>query len=111
MPAVWSCPGSPVLQQLINGQLSAAEAEAVERHVEGCRACAETLEQLVADHTPGGRPPSEAALRLVGRCRGSKSDTANAAADSTSDSRPQLDPQAAAGGADFEVGPADGDVP
>jgi serine/threonine protein kinase len=52
-----ACPSSEQLRQLLAEQLSDADRDGVEAHVEGCPACQATLEELTGALTPGGRRP------------------------------------------------------
>src|SRR5947209_6893762 len=48
MPDV-SCPAPHLLERFLLGRVPAAEAELLERHLEGCAACAGTLDRLEAE--------------------------------------------------------------
>src|SRR5262249_9787039 len=112
MPDVTACPEARVLNQLINGRLSAADVESIDLHLGQCRNCCEALEQLVEQFTlgqvSGGDPPGEAASRMVSRFKATPPDTASSGQEATSDSLPTINTRGAAaqGNADFELGPA-----
>jgi hypothetical protein len=73
------CPSTEQLRQLLAEQLSDADRDGVETHVEGCTACQGTLEVLTGALAPeGGRPeggvegcsrhePDNGFLRRLGR--------------------------------------------
>src|SRR5262245_24163038 len=48
MPALAACPDAPQLRRLLLGQVSPGDGEALERHVEQCARCQETLQGLDA---------------------------------------------------------------
>src|SRR4051794_20037990 len=49
-----SCPPGERLQQFLREEVSGAEAPAIAAHIEGCRDCAQALERLAAQTSPGG---------------------------------------------------------
>jgi eukaryotic-like serine/threonine-protein kinase len=64
------CPPREVLDHLLAGNLTDAELEAVEGHLEACRLCQERMDQLLGDRDPAGlrrmrqnRPPVNGTLR------------------------------------------------
>src|SRR3954451_1256764 len=59
--AVNACPPARTLERLLAEQLAGFERESVETHVEGCPACQDQLESLVARTSPDARPPAKPA--------------------------------------------------
>jgi eukaryotic-like serine/threonine-protein kinase len=67
MPTNTGCPDVSILEQLLLGQVPAAEAEALALHVAACSRCAGTLQQIRADdplvdamrHLPSGNDPEQ----------------------------------------------------
>src|SRR5436305_351256 len=110
MRAVSSCPEERVWCQLVDGELPAADIEALEKHLAHCRDCWDALERQVAQQrsreATGGRAPSDAAARLVDRLGEPQPDTASSVQEATSDSIPLVRGDSGVSETDFELGPA-----
>jgi eukaryotic-like serine/threonine-protein kinase len=67
MPTITGCPDVSILEQLLLGQVPAAEAEALALHVAACSRCAGTLQQIRVDdplvdamrHLPSANDPEQ----------------------------------------------------